>query len=83
MTDEKPEATIKVFKKGERYYATLDAETPHGPLIRSGVCVGKATCPHLAIDEILATITRLANRRGRRGRKPRDYWKSRHFAIGR
>ena len=81
MTDQKAEATIQIFKKGARYYATLSAETPEGPLNRSTAWVGKATSPASAIDEVLALIRGNAHHPGR-GRKPRGYWACRYLVRG-
>ena len=81
MTDEEPKATIRVFKDGEQYYATLSAETPHGLLEFSAHSFGKTSSPNSAIEWLQGALKGVAARSGR-GRKPRDYRKICDFVDG-
>jgi hypothetical protein len=81
MIDEQPETTIQVFREGTRYFATLNAETPHGPLTRLGRYTGRAISPCSAIDKVLAMVQQTADHR-KRGPKPKAYRKCRYLVYG-
>jgi hypothetical protein len=79
MTDEKPEFTIQMFRKGDLYHLVLMGDTPDGQLNHRSIFEDKSASA--SVRRAIDALKRIGTASGS-GRKPRGYRKARYFTLG-